>query len=286
MIKTVPCRFTKTFEELDGSPVEELSSEITALRTVRNFKCAWEDRIQLAVEFVGYTQAFGTAVVYHYPHQYTVISSLLVAVEVSIKPFGKTGALTDDRFTKYNYAELIVTYQMPRIETSEAYGGAVTINEQIHGASEFITLPTKNLFWGKAGEKVLIDTFDAPGKVNQMIEWIYNIRGARILPNIQLYPGRINKYASRSTSLGYIFPPTTLLMGEPIISKETSFDGVKYDLTLRFLFKNNGTYANPRGWNYFPRVSNPGIHISWERITDGTNDKEIYEEVDFGVLII
>ena len=89
-----------------------------------------------------------------------------------------------------------------------------------------------------------------------------------------------------STSLGWTFPAGTLLCVNPEETREISFDSTTFDVVLKFIYKNNGTIANPKGWNYWPNVSESGASVIWEPMTDGTDSKEIYEEEDFGDVIV
>jgi len=211
-----------------------------------------------------------------------------MAIDVSIDPFGKVaGQVGDDRFATYDYALITVTYGIPQRETSEAYGGNVTVIETLRGASEFLTLPTEGLYWGKGTSKKPITNLAAPGKISCLMEWTYAIRGALTLPSgFQTHPGKVNQYAAVSNTLGWTFPVETLLCNNPEQTRELSFDGASHDLTLKFMYKNNGTIANPKGWNYFPKPNAGGTALSWEPITDGTDDKEIYTPADFGDVII
>ena len=283
-----PCVLSYDFEELEGSPSEKLSSTFTSIGSVRRFKCAYSDRLFLAMQFIGYSVTVGSNVAIYEPHEYEAISTYLIALDVGIEPFGRISAQSDDsRFATYTSAILTVTYGVPQREVSAAYGGNVTVIENIRGASEFLTLPTDNLYWGTGSNKIPITNLSAPGKISCMMEWTYGIRGARTLPSgIQTHPGKINSAPVYSTTLGWTFPAGTLLCNNPEHARQISFDGVTNDVTLKFLYKNNGTLLNPKGWNFFPKPDASGTSINWERITDGTNSKKIYEEADFGDVIV
>jgi len=288
MIRIEDCKFTIAFEELDQSPTEIMSKRRGVTSAKRIVQCVWTDRIQLAKEFIGYIEQFGSDFITHRPHVYDEVSSLLIAVSVDMIPFARLSTPTTEGFNTYDTAQLTVSYEVRQSEEApeeeeekEApeYGGTVLISESMEPSSEFITLPTKNLFWGKGDDKEAIDTLDAPAKVNSMIEWVYNIRNATIIPiNVWSIVGKINKEACSRSAYYAPYPKGTLLCGNPTIRRELTAEGYKYDITYRFLYKLTG-------WNHFPRVSKSGGEISYERITDGTNDKNIYEEVSFAGLL-
>lgn len=287
--------FTIAFEELDGSPKEKVAWVPGQSGCQRAIQCAWNDRHQLAREFTGYYDINGSDTIQHMPHRYPLINIYLIATMVEISPVGKVAAnADDDKLASYEKAQLDIEYTIPQIRMPSllpgaigVWGGAVSIHESIAAASEFITLPTKNLYWGKGGSSEPIDSFDAPAKVATILEWIYQVSGATYIPaGLNTYPGFINSAAVKSISLNYTFPEGTLLCGNPEIGRDTKYQAVEYNITLRFFYKNNGDFGSPKGWNYFPRTSASGESISWERITDGTDDKKIYEYADFGSVIV
>lgn len=291
-IRIVPHRFTVDFEELKGSPTESLSRDFwKGTGAVRVFRCASADRIKLANELLGYMAGF----VYHLPHPYTDISRLLVATNIATNPVGKISGQDDAKFANYPKTDLTVTYTIPQ-ETFEAFGGLVTVTETIQEASEFVTLPTKGLFWyvdGVANEP--IREFDAPGKVNKLLEWTYEIRNAQFVPGIIWYNyGKVNAYSIYSRSLDTTFPAETLLCGSPTVVRETTYYSTGYNITLRFLIKNNGTFANPFGWNHYPRISDEtSVDIEYERMVkavDAPNTiagwKVFYQLSDFRTMFV
>jgi len=289
-IVVVPQDFTVGFEECDGSPRVTFASDYRQIKAEREFLCKGRNAYQLAKEFIGYYEYQGATTVIHEPHNWPDISPDLIAIRADMEPFGKavpTAQLEDTRFNEYDDVKITVSYSIPQIYQAEQYGGQVIIAETLQGASEFLTLPSKGLYWGTGVDKELIDDFDAPAKFNHLTEWTYHISNAREYPaGIQTFPGYINSATVVSTTLNFIFPTGTLLCGNNQESREIRFDGATYNITLRFLYKNNGTLASPRGWNFFPRTSKTGADVSWERITDGTDNKNIYPYADFGPAIV
>lgn len=292
--------FSIAYDEMKGSPKLTLSQEAGVTQAVRTVKCAGaiDTWVQLAKEFVGYSESRGGSYIYHNPHRLSFVSSLLIARQARYKPYGKLQGLdTQYGIAYYEFALLDIFYRMPSSSEQEEEDeedtpyGTVRIEEHLVAASEFITLPTTGLKWGKDNSQTNpsedLDPMDAPAKIVTMMEWQYIIRGATNIPDdVVIAPGYVNSNQPRSKSIGFTFPAGTLLCGNPQVDKVTDSEGVKTDLTLRFIYKNNGTVSEPKGWNYFPRSSKTGKDIAWERITDGTNDKDIYPTMSFGSLIV
>jgi len=288
-LQIIPCSFSIPFHELDGSPEEVITNVTTGLQVRGRFICDWFYRIQLAKEFIGWTEAFGINIVVHEPHRYSGISDWLIASDVSISPMGKMNSPDGSTFATYDKAIIEVIYRVPRLVETEVYGGQISITETIRSASEFLTYRSEGLYWGTGGDKVALDGIEAPAMVHTMLEWSYNISGARSLPTaLWGLAGMINDATVTSLSLGWQFPKGTLFYGNPVLSQELRLDEVVYSLALTFIYKNNGTFLSPKGWNYFPRTlpQSPSVDVSWERVTDGTNEKNYYTEAPFGDIIV
>ncbi len=288
-IRFVPHVSTVPFEELAGSPEERATIAWAGDGATRKRKCLSIHRIALEREMLGYIVAQGSIgiagapnAIIHLPEPFGIDRPNLMATNVVAKPLGRvSGVNTDTRYANYKHSILDVTYEVATRIMSERYG-YVTLTEEIRDLTEFVTQPTKNLFWGTGGGKEAIDTFDAPGKMNYGLEWIYTISGAwRVPPQIFDYVGMINTVAIPKGDLGQVFMPYTLLYAEPVVAKEMTFGGAIYRITLRFLHKDNGTSASPKGWNWFPRISAAGAAITYEPITDGADAKNFYNSADF-----
>jgi len=285
MIRILPCLFTVDFEEMEGSPEERVSTEWQELGAIRVFRCAAGDRFQLAREFMGYTTVFGNVVKIHKAHSYSCIGADVQAVSAEIKPIGKMIAAPDIRFANYPKGEVRITYKLPP-ELFRAYGGLVSVTETLQAASEFVTVPIKGLFWyvdGINNEPITVG--DAPGKINNLEEWTYEVRRARAVPaGVWNAPGYVNMKPVYSRSLDRYFPSETLLCRNPTVQREITFSDITFNITLRFLIKNNGTPSDPKGWNYFPRISKPGASVSYEYMFDGKasiTEKIFYTPLDF-----
>lgn len=289
----LPNKFTVSFSELDGSPLEKMSIDHQKIGVTRVFRCASRDRLQLVKEFLGYTEVVGSSVKFHKPHSYVDIVNTLIAVDASTKPVGKIAGADDNRFAEYDSVDVEIVYRILQEETgvsspSAVYSGLVTITEVMTDASEFVTVTTKGLFWGTGAGRIPLDPSDAPGKINNMLEWTYQVRGARRVPwGVYGFPGHINGAAVYSKSTGITFPPETLLCGQPSIERVVSYSDTTFSISLRFLAKNNGTFSSPLGWNHFANTSKDGGDISYERIYDKNDAAKIFYPLnDFNAIII
>lgn len=293
-MRIVANRITVDFEELKGSPTEKVSYDFwTGTGATRVVRCNSNVRLRLIQEFLGYWQGS----IYHRPHPYLDLdpSGILVATDAATVPVGKITGQSDRRFADYPKVDVTITYSIPP-EVFEAFGGLVSITESMRDASEFLTCDTKGLFWyvdGVTNEP--ISNFDAPGKINNLTEWTYEIRGAVRVPNgVWGYPGSVNQATSYSNTYDRYFPAETLLCCAPEVTKERNFNRTYYNIRLRFLAKNNGTLASPRGWNHFPRRHDTTIvDTSYERIVraiDAPNTitgwKVFYPLADFSTIFV
>ena len=281
-IRFIPNRMTMPFEELDGSPEEMITSRWAGSRSTRKIKCLSVNRIAVVNELLGFREFVGGNVLIHLPAPYGPDMPNLIATSAVVKPFGRTSAVPrDTRWADYEHVIISINYEWnTRIESS-VYG-LITLRETIQDVSDFVTLPTRNLYWGTGGGKEAIDAFDAPGKINYGLEWTYEITGAHTVPEQIFDPvGKLNLYAITAPGVNRTFPPYTLLYAAPVVESELTYSGTIYRIVLRFLQKNNGTFVDPKGWNWFPRISASGADITYEPITDGTDSKNIYNGMDF-----
>lgn len=278
----VPSAVAVDFEELDGSPTEMIYAAGAGKDIVtRTLRCKAIDRARLIREFLGWTSYIGADVIIHRPHVYQVLTQWLYAYSADTIPQGKIqGSIGDSRFADYEFSHVVIKYGEP-VLLENAYGGLVSYRETLTSASEFTTYPQENLYWGVGGAKVPLDTLDAPGRITIMMEWIIEISNALTLPTLPNYIGKINSAQETSYS-GQVFAAGTLLCSGAEHVQNTSYGTIgyktTYDMTLRFLYR-------PEGWNFFPRPSEGGVDVSWERITDGTNNINFYDAVDFSTLI-
>ena len=280
MIILVPHRFTVPFnavEELDGSPLENFSSTRENTGASRELKCKANVRLQLIRELLGYYEFVGLNTLVHPPHVFGPDMPNIMASNVTTKPFGRIRAVPGDPwFANYTDSILDVTYEVQEKVFSAIYGN-VMITDLLTDASEFTTLSNKGLYWGTGGGAVAADAAEAPGKINYLLEWTHTISGGCCIPpGLFAYVGHVNAAPMYSAALDVTFEAETLLYATPAISREVTFTGVVYEISLRFLYKNNGTAAAPRGWNHFARPSAGGAAMTFERMTDGTDDRVFY----------
>lgn len=281
LIRFISNRMTVPFEELTGSPEEMVTSAWAGSGATRQLKCLSVNRVALVNELLGYNVFYRRSVSIHLPAPFGRDLPALIATSVVVKPFGKVSSVaTDARFADYEYSTIAVTYEWNTKIESRKYG-LITLRETLQDISDFITLPTKNLYWGTGGSAEKITEGDAPSKINYGLEWTYTITGAHTVPEEIFVPvGKVN-FSSISTPGGYAFPLGTLLYAAPIVESEVTYGGTVYRITLRFLQKNNGTVMSPKGWNWYPRISASGSDITYERITDGINSKAFYPTADY-----
>ena len=277
----VPHRFSVPFEELDGSPEELVTATFDGTTAIRTLKCLVRNRVVLINELLGYVHGF----IVHPPAPYGPDIPRLLAARVAMKPMGKMGQVeADNRYADYTYCILTVTYEVMEKVLSSLYG-YVTVTVSTNPISEFVTLPTKNLWWGGGAEKIA--DFDAPGKISHATEYIYEIRGATTYPSIiHEAAGHVNSSAYTITSLGVVPIETLLYMGS-VITKEQTLRGIFYTIQQKFIFRNNGTLSSAKGHNHYPRYSAAGSTTSYERISDSVgNIKYFYPLANFANLFL
>lgn len=259
----LPCSLTVSHSELSEP---EASPRIVLRRgkatTTRILKCAANDAINLSRQLLGWNEVSGKNIRIYQPHHYegpgtsTLKLLNLYAVEVSIAPFGAQKASpSDTTIAEYTHAILTVSYETPEYDQPE--GGEITyISESLEPSAEFMTLPTKGLYWGAGGTQPLDDT-EAPGKIVRLIDWVYTLHFVPYLPPaVMLLPGTVNMYDVYSRRLNWWFAWGTLLCGNPSLRRETTNLGTTaWTITMRFTYRNAGTFAAPLGWNVFPRPS-------------------------------
>lgn len=285
-VKFIPNRLTIPFEELDGSPEERSAGTWAGDTATRKLKCLSIHRVALERELLGYSSlggvplAGGDALI-HLPAPFGIDRPNLIATNVVTKPFGRVrGVSGDTRFANYRHSILDVAFEVATRVLSTRYG-FVALSEEIRDTTEFATMPAKGLYWGTGGGREAIAAFDAPGKISHGKEWIYTIRGAYHIPaNIFGYVGKINVSEIASSYTGQTYASGTLLYASPTIASEVTFRGTVYNITLRFLHKNNGTFDSPKGWNWYPRPSKTGATIDYEPIYDDADRAKVFYVMD------
>jgi hypothetical protein len=243
--------------------------------------CAWADRIALMEMILGWWRG-GT---FYPPHEYVAEGPAgvfkLYGDSCSINPIVATSSDT----YSYPKAELTVIYR--RKDYFYELEDKIYFTERLEPASEFITLDRKGLYWGTGASAVRIDdeNVEVPTKINRMVDWVFTLYNIRYITDSYFdMVGKVNSVAIKPRTLYLTFPIGTLLCSNPSADREfTRRVEPTWKVTFRFTYKNNGTIAAPKGWNFFPRTD--GGTISWERITDASSNVDIYDSYDFNSVI-
>ncbi|MBU8870687.1 MAG: hypothetical protein KOO60_07475 [Gemmatimonadales bacterium] len=280
-----------SYTEDFGSPREYVAQ--TDVRVDRHLLCDWGDRLALARALLGYRQ--GSSI--KHPHKYKPEGGtdiIAYAQSVQTEPVGRPTSAT----SSYEKARLIVTYGPLTYDTAEGGEGPwpppppgspiIYATESLEASMEFLTLPRNGLYFDTGVDKVSLDSNEltVPAKLIPLVDWVYTLHGLERVPNAFFaLPGTVNDADVYSKSLGFTFFEGTLLAGTPTLGREYTDLGVTmWSVTMRFTYRNNGTIDNPKGWNHFPRTDEGSL--SWERITDGADNVDIYETADFSQLVI
>ncbi|MHA2120021.1 MAG: hypothetical protein ACW990_02325 [Promethearchaeota archaeon] len=252
----------------------------------RIVSCAWEDRIQLVREVLGWFDSG----VYHYPDLYdTDINDDvpgLYADRVRIVP------ADEDRVR----AKVTIIYKTQDIElggpgTPSYSEDGVWITESLDSVTEFLTYDRKGLGFGTGTERVSLDNEDLepPAALNFMIDWVYTLNH---LPtwDIAMFNivGKVNDAPVYSRALNITFPEETLLCLPPVSEREISWNGTyMWNVTYRFRYKNLGTIALPIGWNWFPNMKKSDANgIAFNQFTNEDDEViPIHTTFDFSGVI-
>jgi hypothetical protein len=232
--------------ERQGIEEELTFGQCTAVKIVR---CAWVDRITLMREVLGYfdSQAWHLPDLYDTPGASESLN-LLYAHKATSKPYD------EDR------TEARVTILYKTQEFQQISGNNVYVTESLESATEFLTLDRKGLYLGSGSSRVNLSNEDleAPAVLNCMVDWVYTLHrvSSWAAANFDL-AGKVNHAAVYSRGLDFTFPAGTLLCRGPVTRREVNWDGsFTWKITYRFTFKNQGTIAAPRGWNWWPDTTN------------------------------
>lgn len=280
---------TIDYEERPGSPMVNANwSNFTATRILR---CAWEDRHTLAKELIGYLK---NPSVRYLPHQYeaelsneTIVG--LYALNVRIEPFPREGL--NQTTGSYKYAKLTVDYGVPEYDLDNLpftpFTNTVLVSESLEPAAEFGTMTHKNLYWE---DNTAIESTEVPGYLMPSADWVYTIHQLDAIPDAYFtHIGSVNNATVFSRQLNRSFATGCLLCRSPILSREiSSLGNGLWKCSFRFSYRNNGTFASPKGWNYFPQLSKTGASVTWSRLCydDSSSIKLVYPESDFSSIVI
>ena len=259
-----------SYDRVPGYPQERITK--TDIQVTDKLQCAWEERIMLAKELLGYI-AGGTV---YPPQEYDFGDEPIRNVycrDVAIDP------LLGIEAGEYTKALLTVTYANRSYDEPDS-GETTYISESIEPASVFMTLDKGGLYWD-AGQTTPIKDMEAPQKIIRMGDWIYTKHFAPSIPSwIWTHPGTINAATVKSKELAKTFLKETLLCGNPTLSREITSEGAtKWSVTVRITY-------NPNTWNKFPRASADGA-LAFSTIYDGAGAaKTFYDTSDFGDIVV
>jgi hypothetical protein len=262
------------YEELEGSPKESYGSK--GFQATRHLMCSWADRHTLARQLKGGRHYIGQDLVTLKPAYYPWYPVAVVSA-VEIEGSGQPeGAVDESNYKRYEKAILTVTYSV------QTYDEETIVEESVEPASEFLTIPANNLYWGYGDNKVALKEAEAPGLLIQMFDWNYTLKEVRSVPSwVKTLGGCVNNKTMRSDSLGMSFEPETLLAGKPKMERVVTTAGEKA-WTISYSF----TYRSI-GWNKFPRVDAAGPNgIPFESITNGSTAIKIFKSMDFSSVLI
>lgn len=280
-----PNVITVGYEELDG-PTGTINQY--GLSAIRKYKCAWNQWGLLAQQLLGWCEIRGVFLIIHLPHPDPHLPYCF-AKDIKFAGFGSLVESPQSiKIAEYNYAVLTVEYGTPEYDEQPIDPSNPLITETWEGATEFITHNYDNLYWD-SGAAELIKAGDAPAQIIKMTEWSYTIHRLIYMPTgFYDIVGKINNTSVTTLRDKITFPAGTLLCGDPSLRRETTVGGVITEsVTFRFMYRNNGTFASPMGWNWFPKPSAAGTSMSFSRIYDaGGNPKDFYKPADFSGLIL
>lgn len=223
-----------TWEELDGSPIEEWNRDTGAFRAIQKFKVAWSDRLALADMFL---RSGGMT----YEHAPTFPG--LHARSATTEPFGRQEGSTPNT-ARYADAIVTVTFATPAPDTPVIIGNVLT-TVAIEPNAEFSTLDHTNFRWG-SGSGAELNPNESPGKLNIGLDYVLTQQGLESVPfHVLSYPGSVNNAVFSSDILGLTFGIETLLYNPPTIAQGTQ-PGT-WNVSYRFSYRKGG-------WNKFWRA--------------------------------
>ena len=283
-------QITVSWSELKGSPHILLRpgyAEVT-----RELRCAWNDAVTLCRELLGYWAGPST---YYRPHQYKEAGSgserlyNCYASEAKIDPYNAPSSNSGEPWSQ---AKVTVYYTVR--DYMSYTDDNVWIEESFQSGSEFVVLDHRNIFFGTGNDAVPIapDAIALPAHTEERLEWVFVVHNVPILrPGMFDYQNCVNNEGLSSPTTNLIFPTETLLFGNPTVTREDKTSSVgsfgSWTLTYRFHYKNNGTFADPKGWNHFPRTDNASgtTGLSFERLTNGSDSIPIYPLVNYSDVV-
>lgn len=252
--RSVRNNITVSYEEVDPSPIEDMDLN-TGFRATRHLKVAWNNRITLAREMLGWTESAGVGVLYHKPHPYphypAGIGVMPEASSVHFTGFGgsKTGA--DATLLAYDWCTLDVGYSIqpgggaPEQDDPATETELVLADENLEPGGEFITVSRDDLFWD-SGQTEKLDPTEAPSVLIGLVTWTYTKHNVPAIPeSIFANVGKTNTGLFKSAGMNIAFGAETVLYIGPGLSRQITAAGpVSWELTLNLS-------VNWDGWNMF-----------------------------------
>ena len=264
--------------EVGASPTEELDG--LKFEATRTLECAFDDRLTLGRELQGEVREIADGEFeWMRPQRYPHMDYAFVD-QVSVDPFGKTTGSGSSAVQNWESARLTVVYRIPKTggvdQDDEDAEDELLVTESLEPTMEILTIPNQKLWWDAGCTKRLSMT-EAPAYLLRTCNWVY---AREKLPTLGdeffTYIGKVNNAAITSRTIGYTFPPETLLYKPPHTEREIWVSGAKtWKATLRLTVK-------PEGWNVFPRVKDDSTIIEWGAIYNANGARiKPYGGVDF-----
>lgn len=254
---TLEANVTVAYEEVMGSPSESYRTQGASAYTIgsgtfqatRTLQCAWAERTLLAQQLTGAVASVGGQILVIEPARYPDFT-LAFVTGVTISGFGKPSDSISGLQIDYTYARLQVTYEVPQFDFSTDVGDQVLVEERLSGFAEFLTLPSRQLYWDASqAEPLALD--ESPGKLVRGAEWNYTILQVPTLPaGLFDLIGKTNTSAVVSQTLNVMFAAETLLMGPLDPTRFITVNGASaWKLPISISYK-------PQGWNKYFRAGN------------------------------
>ncbi len=276
-----PNKITVDYTEVIGSLRIVWSS--TGVTVERRLECEWDDAPILAREIMGLAISDGVATTTYKPQLYELEGvNNLYAYEAEIKGVGTTvTSPADAQVAEYKLAFVSVRYGIPeRADTEDAT--ETYISETLTGATEFLTLSNRKLFWD-ANQTEEVESGESPAILIPMLEWTYTLHNQPNIPTGLLeLVGCVNKKDVKSGELGITFAAGTLLCANPTATREVTSEGTtNWAVHCRFIWRKEG-------WNYMPRADkSDGNTIDWlHHYTETGKVAAFYTEKNFGTIVL
>jgi hypothetical protein len=200
-----------------------------------SLRCAWEDRIALAMDLVDNARLW--------PH--TSIDLTPYAMKASIVG-EKTRFTTVGQLCIPTQALLAVEYGFLDPNNDSSVEDSVT--ETLEPTIEFLQLDYKKFRWAPVdgGPSFALLENEAPGIQLRMVNIVRTYNKISSIPAaVWSAIGGVNNATYFSAQLGQSFPAETLLYQPPTATRTFRSDGSSsWNLTLKFTYK-------PQGWNNF-----------------------------------